>query len=393
MAAKRTGGERGGESLRDHRRALDEALAALPPLVVAYGDGDFLRAEAARLFRAAWLEKYPGGDMATLRGAGESRQAGLADLTGELSGGSLFSREKLIVVRQAERILFPQAARRAAAEGEGEEEGESGSAGGREKLFLERLEKWPAAIWLFAESSQLPKNRILGKRLAAAACLIPCPRPNQRELPEWLAGRVAAMGKKVEDEALDLLIRAHGGELGVLAGELDKLALFAGANDMIDVGMAREFFAGTVEFDIFGLSNAVEARDRRQAVLYARRIALQGTRDQRGKREDGERSAHKAMSILAGSVQGMVRARIAMARRLEAAAFAAEEKLSPWRAARVMEAAGRFQLTELRRMLGDVAGQLRRMHDTGGDPLLALETMAVRLTSRGGAAGGEERGR
>ena len=61
--------------------------------------------------------------------------------------------------------------------------------------------------------------------------------------------------------------------------------------------------------------------------------------------------------------------------------FAAEEKLSPWRAGKLLEAAGRFELPELRRMVGLAADQLRRVHDTGGDPLLALESMAVKFTA------------
>ncbi len=378
MAVKR-GGEGGRrEGLRESRQALEQAVAELPRLVAIWGECDFLRAEAAARLRRAWLEKFPGGDTATIRGQGEGRPVGTPDILRELSGGSLFAREKLVLVRQAERLLFPTRG------GAGGEEGAGADAApaDRDKAFLDGLERQPAATWLFLESAQLPKNRTLGKRLAAAAFLIPCPEPTQREIPGWLAERAAGLGKRLDDAAVDLLVRAHGADPGVLAGELEKLALFAGEAADIGAGVVGEFLTGRIEFDIFGFTNAVEARDRRQAVMYARRIALQGTRDQRGKREDGERSAHKALSMLAGTVQGLVRARVALARRLPAADFAAEERLSPWRAEKLLEAARRFELPELRKMLGAAAEQLRRAHDTGGDALLALETLAVRLTAK-----------
>lgn len=366
--------------MQEHRQALEGAMAELPAVAVVFGDCEFLRAEAAASFRQAWMARYPDGDEISLRGSGENRNAGLSDITAELSGGSLFAKEKLVVVRQAEKILFPQSGRGAGEEGEADL---PKAAGNREKAFLERVENPPSLIWLLLECSQLPRNRTLGKRVSELAAIIPCPQPYPRDLPYWLAVRARAGGKSLDEEAADLLIRAHGADLGALAGEIDKLTLFAGDGKTIDASMVSEFLTGTIEFDIFGFTNAVEARDERKAVFFARRIAVQGTRDQRGKKEDGEKSAHRVLAMLAGTVQGLLRARVAGARRLGVADFAAAEKLSPWRAERLLEAAGRFSLRELRLMARYAADQLRRAHDTGGDPLLSLELMAVKFTGKG----------
>lgn len=373
MAAKRFGGG-AQSSFRDFQAAMEAVARDLPFLAVAFGECDFLRGEAANRFRNAWLEKNPGGDIVTIRGLGEGRPVSLADVTGELAGASLFAKEKLIIVRQAERLLFPGL-------GKKDESAEPREGGGsREKGFVHCLDKPPRGIWLFLETSQLPKNRTLGKRLAAEAAVVPCPSPTQRDIPVWLSGRARDLGIRMDDAAMDLLMRAHGPEMGVLAGELDKLALFAGEGGTVDAAAVGEFLTGRIEFDIFGFTNAVEARDADRAVFFARRIALQGTRDQRGKKEDGEKSAHRVLSMLAGTVQSLLRANVARARRLDSAEFAAAEKLSPWRADKLYAAAAKFQLRELRTMARMAADQLRRVHDTGGDPLLALETMAVRFT-------------
>ena len=377
MAVKKGGKDQA--TLRDFQATSASANAELPGLVACTGDCEYLRGRAATCFRDSWLERFPGGDIATIRGTGEGRTVGIADIIGELSGGSLFAKEKLVIVRQAERILFPQGGRA------GQDEAaqtEAKPSGDREKAFIEWLEKPAKLTWLFLETASLPRNRTLGKRVAEHCHIIPCPLPTQRDIPPWLFGKAKELGKRLDDAAVDLLVRSHGADLGILESELDKLALYAGDKEAIDASMAGEFLTGTIEFDIFNFTNAVEARDAAQAVHYARRIATQGTRDQRGKREGADSSAHKVMSMLAGTVQGLLRARVARALGADAGDFASAEKLSPWRASKLLEAAGRYSLRELRLMARYAADQIRRAHDTGGDALLSLELMAVRFTGR-----------
>jgi DNA polymerase III, delta subunit len=363
-------------TLRDYRAGLERAVAELPHLVVIYGDSEFLRHRAVIAFRDAWLFVNSGGDTVQVRGAGDSKSS-LLDVIAELSGGSLFAAEKMVLVRQAEKILFP------AAVGDGDA---TGSRLEREKAFLDFLERPAARISLVLETGSLPKNRTLGKKIAALCAGIPCPNPNAREIPVWLSGEARNAGKRLTPEAAEMLQTAHGADLGLLAGEVEKLALFAGESEDIDARMVGEFLTGTVEFDIFSFTNALEARNLSAAVHFARRIGVQGARDQKGKKEGGERSAHRVMALVAGSVQSLLKARVALAARQNAASFASSEKLSPWRAEKLLEAAGRFGLPELRRLAAFTADQLRRSHDTGGDALLSLELLAVHI------AGGDNAG-
>jgi DNA polymerase-3 subunit delta len=378
MAQKKSGEQ---ATLRDHGAALLRAVEEMPHIVVAAGECEFLRAAALSRLREAWLARFPGGDTVVLRGAGEARPVGLADLTAELSGGSLFAGDKLVLARQAERMLFPTAGRAGASSGAvGDEAAAAAKGGDREKAFLARLDEPAERIWLVVETAQLPKNRVLGKALAAKAFVIPCPQLSQRDLPQFLSARAAELGRRIDAAAADMLIRAHGAAPGALSAELDKLALFAPEGADIDAGAVGEFLTGTIEFDIFNFTNAVEAKDRRQAVQYARRIAEQGTRDQKGKREGGDASAHKILFMLSSSLEAMLRARTAQASGADAAAFAAGAKLPPWRAERLFAAARKFSLRELRLMAESAAEHMRRSHDTGGDAALSLELMAVKLT-------------
>ncbi len=357
-------GEQAG--LRDFSARLAEAAENLPRLTVATGESAFLRADAVARFRAAWRARFPGGDETTLRGAGEAKPATLADVTSELSGGSLFGGDKLVVVRAAERLLFPT--------------GASANGSAREQAFLARAEAPPERVWLLLETAELPKNRVLGKALAASAFVVPCPRAQPRELPRFLSEKAAESGRRLDAEAADMLLRAHGTDVGVLVAELEKVSLFAPEGAAITAETVGEFLTGTVEFDIFNFTNAVEAKDRAEALRYARRISSQGTRDARGKREGGDASAHRILFMLSSSVEALLRARTAQAAGADAGAFAARSKMPPWRAERIYASARRFSLRELRRMMEFAAEQMRRSHDTGGDAALSLELAAVRLT-------------
>lgn len=366
-------------TLRQHEAALRQAEKELPPLCAAVGPEPFLRARAVMAFRNAWLKNHENGDTVTLRGVGEANPVRLPDIVREFSGGSLFSKDKLVLVRQAERILFSTSSN-----AESETSGTSQAKPGQwEKSFLERIDNPPSDSWLFLETASLPGNRVLGKRLAATVFIIPCPSPTARELPVFLRDQAAEQGRGLEDEAADLLVRAHGSDVGRLMTEIEKLSLFAPEGGVIDADMVRQFLTGSIEYEIFAFTNAVEARNAREAVLYSRRITSQGARDQKGKREDGEKTAHKVLIILAGTIAQLLRAKVAMSSGSGATEFSRDEKLSPWRAEKLFESARRFSMPELRRMTTYMADQVRRAHDTGGNVQLAVEQIAVMLTAPG----------
>lgn len=375
MAVKFQQRSKSAESLADYRAGLAVALKSLPTPLLVHGDNEYLRLEAATAVKTAWQEKHPAGEAVALR-AGDVQPLSHADVMAELSATGMFAREKLVIVRQADRLLFP---RSAAAQGDAPAKAGPQSEG----RLLDMAESPAKGIWLLLETSQLPKNRNAGKRLAAWAARIPCPELRPNELPGWLDETAGKLGKRLSREAAGLLVQAHGNNLSLLASELEKLSLFAAGRDEIDIDTVREFMTGTVEFDIFGLTNAVEERDVARAVSFARRITAQGARDQSGKRKDGRSSSHQALALLAASASNLLAAGVARAEGKGAADLASEVGASPWRAEKLLAAARLYSLPELRRMASLMAEQLKATHDTGGDAQLALETLAVRLA--GGA--------
>ncbi|MDR1613009.1 MAG: DNA polymerase III subunit delta [Planctomycetota bacterium] len=364
--------------IRQYQTALAEALDSEPPVVVLYGESEFLRVEGVRRIRDAWRARHHGGEVVTLAAdPGLAKPLGFSGLMAELGGKSLFAREKLVELRRGEKLFFPTAGKRDDAP-----EDAPGSSPGKEKGFLEYLASPSGSNRLVVESATLPQNRVIGKRLTEAARLVPCPAVSPREAGDWLRERAAAGGRRMDPEAVELLVRAHGTALGSLASELDKLELYVGDAGSIGVRDVGEFLTGTVEFDIFGLTNAVEARNLREALSFARRIAVEGSRDQKGKKDDGEHSAQRALAMLGSAALGVLRAKTVLAGGGDARALADAAGVSPWRAERLLAAARNFQLPEIRGLVDLVAGEIKKAHATGGDAPLSLETAAARLTMK-----------
>ncbi|MDR3210668.1 MAG: hypothetical protein LBU79_01980 [Planctomycetota bacterium] len=379
MALKKAG--RTGFTLANHQEALAGLVGELPRLVYIHGPEDYLRQTALEVVRQRWQENWPDGETLTLY-AGEGADAlSLADLMGELAGGGLFTRHKLVILRNAHKFLFRTGAR-------GGRESEAGVA----SVLLERLENLPAGISLLLESSASPPaNQTLGKRLLALARSIPCPLVGPREIPAWLAARSRELGKSLETEAGRLLLETQGTSLGFLASELEKLALFVHDRPRISAEDVGEFLTGTVEFDVWGLRQAVEKREADSALAYARKITSQGQRGPDGERSDADKSSHLALAGLLGQIPDLLRAGTARAEKLSPEEYALRENAHPWRssrslapwlAARQFTAAGRYQLRELRSFLTLACDGVKRSHDTGGDPRLELELLALQITRK-----------
>lgn len=360
-------------SFQDHEQALSDACRTLSPVTVCAGESEFLRTDAISQILAALARKHPGIEELTLHGippaGGGESGASLSDVLGELGAGSLFASSRVIVLRRGDRTLYPQ--------------GEGTAAAEIQKKFTEYMKQPSADTWLVIECESLNRQRVVGKALAADAVHVPCPSlTRQADVSHWLRGEAKRQGKNLESGVSDILFTAHGGNLGTLAAEIGKLALYVGSATTIAVRDAEQFLTGSVEFDVFGLTNAIEKRDLSESLLFARRIGSLGTRDKGGKRSDGEASTHQALSMLSRTMEQIFLARVVADRGGDENDAAGEVGASPWRAKRLLEAASLFSMPELRHILTDLAQLMHSTHDTGGDPHLSLERAVLACCQR-----------
>ena len=194
---------------------------ALKPVYVIYGDDVYLRREAVReVVRAALPEP---DEIGASRFEGSS--AKLADVVDELYTLPFFSKRRLVLIDEADP--FVTAHRK-----ELETYVESPSASGHLILVVK---SWPS-------------NTKLAKLVAKVGLAVDCSTPGAADLVPWLSARAATLESRLEADAAELLLELIGLELGVLAAELDKLAIStAGVGKIRREDVARLVEAGRIE--------------------------------------------------------------------------------------------------------------------------------------------------
>ena len=88
------------------------------------------------------------------------------------------------------------------------------------------LERVPETTDLVFVDGALAASNPLLKTVQPHASSRVFSRPNPSELRQWIRTRVASMGADIEPDAVDELAETIGGDLRVVAGELEKLALY-----------------------------------------------------------------------------------------------------------------------------------------------------------------------
>ena len=359
-------------AINDYHALTKKACNLLPHIIVLEGSELYLRIEAERKIQAALKNAIGDFETVVFYGPANRNDQGIkiAALLDELNSNSLFTSNRLMIIRQADLVIAPERS-----------EETSKSKQTPEHLFSEKLESLPDSIWLLFSCDKLSAQRICGKALQKHAFIIPCPSPRfPRDATQYLIESAKIYGKSLDPNVAAKMVEVHGLSFDVLMSELDKLILHSGENETITQDDFNSFLTGSVQFEVFALTNAIEARNSKDAVLAAHRISTLGIKNQDNKRIGSTESTHMALMMIAGSVERLCRIKNAIQKGNH------EEVLRisghPFRAEKLSEAANRYSHKELTRAAEAVNASLHASHNTGGDPSLELERLALLIPER-----------
>ena len=205
------------ELLKDPSAAGGKALFAV------FGDDAYLRREAIDALVRGLLGS-PADDLALTRFHGD--RAGLADVLDELRTLPFLVKRRVVVVEEADKFVTAH------------------------RKELETLADGPATPGaLILSVKSWPGNTKLAKTLAKVGLPVECKTPGEGELPAWLVHLAKTRSKvKLLPDAAKLLLELVGPEIGILAMEVEKLAVYVG--DRKEIGrddVARMVGAGRVE--------------------------------------------------------------------------------------------------------------------------------------------------
>jgi DNA polymerase-3 subunit delta len=225
------------------------------------------------------------------------------------------------------------------------------AAGGR-LVLVDAVERWKApdakavAEYLSAPApdtvlalvgDDLRKDSPLAKACAKVGDVLVF-EVSKRELPRWVAEQFARHGVKVSSEACRALLELAGDNPHELAGEIDKLAVWA-AGEEVGEEEIELLVAGRADVPPFALTDAWGRREVPAVLAACERIIEQSTRS-------GE------IHMLLGRLVAHVR-RVQACQRLDAEGVrprdaAAELKMHPFAAEKAFGQARNFSVEELR---------------------------------------------
>jgi DNA polymerase-3 subunit delta len=219
----------------------------LKSIYVIHGDDAYLRREAVRAAIRAVLPESD--DVGASRFEGAS--ARLADVVDELFTLPFFSKRRVVLVDDADPFVTSH------------------------RKELEAYFEAPSSTgYLILVVKSWPSNTRLAKLLAKSGMAVDCSAPTAADITPWLSARAAELATKLEPGAADLLLELVGPELGVLAAELDKLAISTADEGKIRrADVARLVEAGRIETVWKVIDAATEGRGALAAKLLDDLIA------------------------------------------------------------------------------------------------------------------------
>jgi DNA polymerase-3 subunit delta len=201
----------------------DPSAHAPKPIYSIFGDDTYLRREAVAAICQVVLRDQA-GEMAVSRFEGKG--AALADVLDELRMLPFFSKRRIVVVEDADPFVTKY---RKDLEGYIETPSDTG-------VLILAVKSWPS-------------NTKLARLVEATGLALDCTSPGEKDLVPWLIHLAASRhGAQLESDAARLLLELVGVEVGVLAAEVEKLAVYVGAAGRIRrEDVARMVEAGRIE--------------------------------------------------------------------------------------------------------------------------------------------------
>jgi DNA polymerase-3 subunit delta len=132
----------------------------------------------------------------------------------------------------------------------------------------------PTTILVLIDGEVKAGNRLM-KSLAPLAKVQGFPQLNDRDLSDWVQGRIKEGGGKISPAALKLLVGLVGADLWVMSGEIDKLLAYC-SGQVITEDDVKQLTSYAREANIFALVDAILEGRRSQAQQLLHRLLRDG---------------------------------------------------------------------------------------------------------------------
>jgi DNA polymerase-3 subunit delta len=144
------------------------------------------------------------------------------------------------------------------------------------RVLLPYLEDPSPTTTLILTATKPDGRKKLFSQLKKSAVCLEFKQPYDNQIPDWIRGRISAMDKEMDAEAVHLLQMSVGAQLAELANELEKLVIHVGDERVISVQDVREVVSASRGASIFELADAMGRRNTARALTCLRQLVEQG---------------------------------------------------------------------------------------------------------------------
>jgi DNA polymerase-3 subunit delta len=224
----------------------------LRPYYLLYGEESFLVARALRVLRSRLIPEGRPGTWRTLWGDEEGGRLGAA--LEDLASPPLFGGPQVLVIRQADALR---------------EDDQSALL-----AVLERPTSGGCLVLVARMADQ--RRRVFAACVRAGAAHAFPPLSDPRAAVPWVLRLARESGSEMTAPAAEELVERSGTDLGVLAGEVEKLALTAGPGRRIEPAHVRAVVASVRGHQVEEMTDRLARRDLAGAALALRRLLAEG---------------------------------------------------------------------------------------------------------------------
>ncbi|HEY6939527.1 MAG TPA: DNA polymerase III subunit delta, partial [Terriglobales bacterium] len=200
-------------------------------------------------------------------------------------------------------------------------------------------------------------------------------RVEENEAVRWLSEQAAQQGANVDADAAREMVDALGGDMMMIAGELEKLLLYVGEKKRITLGDVETMVLAAKQRSLYELTDAISAKDRVRALQVLDAILSTG---------EGEEAAIGHLYMLSKTFRQMlvILERNVRDTRMLWAALWQGFRVPPFAAEDIIKQARRYKSKrELTRAIRLVARTDLALRSNPAGKRLVLEKLVLDLTS------------
>ena len=232
---------------------------------------------------------------------------------------------------------------------------------------LKRLEAYlanpsPTTIAVFiAPYPKLDERKKITKELKRNAAVLESKALYERDLAKWLGSHSKTLGVTISQDGIDALVALTGNHLMMAATELEKLALYAANEQVIDGAMVDKLVPKNFDQNVFDLVDYILNGQKKKAVeLYKELLIL-------------KEEPIRILAAIARQYRIILQVKKLSSQGYGQMQIASKLKMSPYPVKLAMKRINDFSEKSLLRVLGQLAELDYRMKTGLGDKEIQLE--------------------